>query len=104
MIVKLTRACPFTSNGGASYQINGKIAPLKERKEQRKTFRVDKFALNYSLAHDKNFYTYTSISKHFQKTKSFAYVQKVTKSPWKTMDEKGANTFPFHNLPPEPEK
>ena len=28
----------------------------------------------------------------------------VTKSPWKTMDEKGANTFPFHNLPPEPEK
>ena len=75
MIVKLTRACPFTSNSGASYQINGKIAPLKgRRKEQLKTFRVDRFALSYSLAHDKNFYTYTSISKHFQKTKHFVYV------------------------------
>ena len=31
-------------------------------------------------------------------------LKRVTKSPWKTMDEKGANTFPFHNLPPEPEK
>ena len=72
MIVKLTRACPFTSNGGASYQINGKIAPLKgRRKEQLKTFRVDRFALSYSLAHDKNFYTYTPISKHFQKDKMF---------------------------------
>ena len=30
--------------------------------------------------------------------------ERVTKSPWKTMDEKGANTIPFHNLPPEPEK
>ena len=28
----------------------------------------------------------------------------VTKSPWKTMDERGANTFPFHNLPPELKK
>ena len=31
-------------------------------------------------------------------------IQQVTKSPWKTMDEKGANTFPFHNLPPELKK
>ena len=29
MIVKLTRARPFTSNDGASYQINGKIATSK---------------------------------------------------------------------------
>ena len=56
--VKLTRACPFTSNDGASYQINGKIAPLKGgRKEQFKTFRVDRFAPSYSLAHDKNIFT-----------------------------------------------
>ena len=31
-------------------------------------------------------------------------LKRVTKSPWKTMDKKGANTFPFHNLPPEPKK
>ena len=30
--------------------------------------------------------------------------KQVTKSPWKTMDEKGANTFPFHNLHPELKK
>ena len=28
-------------------------------------------------------------------------LKQVTKSPWKTMDEMGASTFPFHNLPPE---
>ena len=31
-------------------------------------------------------------------------IQQVTKSPWKTTDEKDANTFPFHNLPPELKK
>ena len=30
--------------------------------------------------------------------------KQVTKSPWITMDRKGANTFPFYNLPIEPEK
>ena len=30
--------------------------------------------------------------------------EQVTKSPWKTLDEKGDNTFPFHNLPPELKK
>ena len=30
--------------------------------------------------------------------------KKVTKSPWKTMEEKGANTFLFHNLPPKLKK
>ena len=29
-------------------------------------------------------------------------LKRVTKSPWITMDEKGASTFPFHNLPPKP--
>ena len=29
MTVKLTRACPFTSDDGDSYQINGKIATSK---------------------------------------------------------------------------
>ena len=158
---------------GVSYQINGKIAPLKgRRKEQFKTFRVDRFALSYSLAHDKNFSHLHSHFKTFsKKDKTFCirsyrdenhcktsfqntfwntihkhifeplfetklcirsyrdenhykeifqntfkahitstlsneskWSKWVTKSPWKTMDEKGANTFPFHNLPPEPEK
>ena len=39
MTVKLTRACPFTSNDGASYQINGKIATSKGgRKEHLRLF------------------------------------------------------------------
>ena len=25
--------------------------------------------------------------------------EQVPKSPWKTLDRKGANTFPFYNLP-----
>ena len=29
MTLRLTRACPFTSNDGASYQINGKVATYK---------------------------------------------------------------------------
>ena len=28
--------------------------------------------------------------------------EQVSKSQWITMDRKGANTFPFYNLPPEP--
>ena len=72
MIVKLTHTCPFTSNGGASYEINGDIAPLKGRiKEQLKTFRVDRFALSYSLAHDKNFLHLHSHFKTFSKDKTF---------------------------------
>ena len=34
--------------------------------------------------------------------KQSKWSKQVTKRPWKTMDEKGASTFPFHNLPPEP--
>ena len=34
MTVKLTCACPFTSNDGASYQINGKIETLKGVREE----------------------------------------------------------------------
>ena len=30
--------------------------------------------------------------------------KQVPKSPWITTDRKGANTFPFYNLPLEPEK
>ena len=45
----------------------------------------------------------SSQSKTFQnkthKHKQFKNEQ-VPKSPWKTMDRKGANTFPFYNLPP----
>ena len=36
MTVQLTRACPFISNDGDSYEINGKITTSKgEGKEQR---------------------------------------------------------------------
>ena len=41
-------------------------------------------------------------TKHYFKQDQVS--QQVTKSPWKIMDEKGANTFPFHNLPPELKK
>ena len=35
MTARLTRACPFTSNDEASYQINGKIAISKEEGKAR---------------------------------------------------------------------
>ena len=42
---------------------------------------------------------------HFKQLKIKASLSKqVTKSPWITMDRKGANTFPFYNLLPEPKK
>ena len=41
--------------------------------------------------------TFKNHTKHNFKQEQV--IQQVTKSPWKTMDEKGANTFPFHNLP-----
>ena len=43
--------------------------------------------------------TFKNHTKHNFKQKQV--ILQVTKSPWKTMDEKGANTFPFHNLPPD---
>ena len=46
--------------------------------------------------------TFKNHTKHNFKQKQV--IQQVTKSPWKTRDEKGANTFPFHNLPPELKK
>ena len=45
----------------------------------------------------KNFFKPTSTKKAFLKT-----IEQVPKSPWITTDRKGANTFPFYNLPPEP--
>ena len=51
-----------------------------------------------------------SLQKYFQKTtpntisNKKQVIYQVTKSPWKTMDEKGANNFPFHNLTPELKK
>ena len=42
---------------------------------------------------------------HFKQLKIKAsWSKKVTKSPWITMDRKGANIFPFYNLLPEPKK
>ena len=46
-------------------------------------------------------------TKYFKKPHKAQFQTKarqVTKSPWKTMDERGASTFPFHNLPPELKK
>ena len=47
----------------------------------------------------------TSLINTFKKPHKAQFKTKAsdlasTKSPWKTMDEKGVNTFPFHNLPP----
>ena len=54
----------------------------------------------------KNIFKTHTYTHHFQAIKNQGKWSKnqVTKSPWITMDEKGANTFPFHNLPPEPTK
>ena len=42
---------------------------------------------------------------HFKQLKMQGkWSKQVTKSPWITMDRKGANTFPFYNLLPEPKK
>ena len=42
---------------------------------------------------------------HFKQLKTKGkWSKQVTKSPWITMDRKGANTFPFYNLLPEPKK
>ena len=51
------------------------------------------------------FKTHTHTHHNFKQLKiKVSDLKQVTKSPWITMDEKGANTFPFHNLPPEPTK
>ena len=47
----------------------------------------------------KNFFKPTSTKKTILKT-----IEQVPKSLWITTDRKGANTFPFYNLPLEPEK
>ena len=46
-----------------------------------------------------------SFKKYFQNHtknnfKQKQVIQQVTKSPWITMDKKGANTFPFHKSTP----
>ena len=43
------------------------------------------------------------LNPHWKANKQFwKHNEQVSKSPWITMDRKGANTFPFYNLPPEP--
>ena len=52
----------------------------------------------------KHFQTHTH-EHHFKQLKPKGkWSKQVTKSPWITMDRKGANTFPFYNLLPEPKK
>ena len=38
------------------------------------------------------------------KQQFWKHIEQVPKSPWITMDRKGANTFPFYNLLPGPKK
>ena len=40
------------------------------------------------------------IQTHKHKENNFENNEQVPKSPWITTDRKGANTFPFYNLPP----
>ena len=44
---------------------------------------------------NKNFF-----QTHKHKENNFENNEQVPKSPWITTDRKGANTFPFYNLPP----
>ena len=46
---------------------------------------------------------FSKLFKHTN-TKAILENEQVPKSPWKTMDGKGANTFPIHNLPPRTQK
>ena len=57
-----------------------------------RTSRTEIFQRNFVNPHWK-------ANKHFWK-----HNEQVSKSPWITMDRKGANTFPFYNLLPEPKK
>ena len=58
--------------------------------KQNKTFRI------YTPFKQKNFF-----QTHKHKEKQFwKHFEQVPKSPWITTDRKGANNFPFYNLPP----
>ena len=61
-------------------------------KNHYKDFQNDGLSSKYFQNHSKHHF------KQFQKQSRWS--KQVTKSPWKTMDEKGANTFPFYDLPP----
>ena len=50
------------------------------------------------------FPTKTFSNPQAQRKQLLKTIEQVPKSPWITTDRKGANTFPFYNLPPEPEK
>ena len=55
------------------------------------------------MAYFQNIFQNHTLKHHFkQLEKQSKWSKTSNKSPWKTMDEKGNNTFPFHNLPPEP--
>ena len=56
-----------------------------------RTSRTEIFQRNFFKTHS------WKANKQFWK-----HNEQVSKSPWITMDRKGANTFPFYNLPPEP--
>ena len=57
------------------------------------------------MASFQNIFKPTHTKHHFKQLKTQGkWSKQVTKSPWITMDRKGANTFPFYNLLPEPKK
>ena len=49
----------------------------------------------------REFNIFQTIHKHFFSDKN-NISDRAIKSPWITMDTKGANTFPLYNVPPEP--
>ena len=66
------------------------------------TWIITKVAI--TLASFQNIFKPT-LKHHFKQLKTKGkWSKQVTKSPWVTMDRKGANTFPFYNLLPEPKK
>ena len=52
----------------------------------------------------RSFQTKTSSNPQAQRKEILKTYEQVPKSPWITTDRKGANTHPFYNLPPDPEK
>ena len=75
MTIQLTHARPFTSNDGASYQINGKIATSKGGgKEDLRPFEQVDSLLVARLLTTKTFYTPTRSFETFLKDKHFVRV------------------------------
>ena len=104
-------ACSFSKPKHPCYFQN-KHQHFQKHLSNLKTFSKDQHFV-YILTNENHYKVCLNdgaFSKYFQKTTQSIFSNKskwsskVTKSPWKTMDEKGANTFPFNYLPPKLKK